>query len=144
MEVRLTVSYDSTITSVWQHLGLAVRRLPGSRYLPWSYIVAGTAEAADEIPRKLIPRTVVVVRVGDRRTWIAFDCPRHHNERVMLNLSTRRRPCWRIEQEPKLTLYPSVDAYHSGQRCHFWVRQGKPKWVEEIADDRKGLLNDRP
>jgi hypothetical protein len=53
----------------------------------------------------------------------------------MLNLSTRRRPYWRIDQEPRVTLHPSVDALHSGGRCHFWMRHGQPNWVKEVANN---------
>ncbi|MEU0879531.1 DUF6527 family protein [Lentzea sp. NPDC005914] len=125
------MSYHSTRTSFIDRLMLRLRKLPGSRHLPWPYIVAGHADAADEIPEKLVARTAVTVQSGDRHTWVAFDCPRHPNERIMLNLSTSRRPCWRINSEQPFTLYPSVDATHSGGRCHFWVRRGRLKWAAE-------------
>lgn len=125
------MSYNSTPISFWQRVGLWIRRLPGCRYLPWPYVIVGVTDAADEIPDKIPPRTVVVVQAGYRRTWVAFDCPKHRSERIMLNLSTRRRPYWRIDQEPRLTLHPSVDAVHVGDRCHFWMRHGQPNWVKE-------------
>jgi uncharacterized protein DUF6527 len=132
MEGHLTVPYHSTSTSFVNQLALWFRRLPGSRHLPWPYIVVGYADAADEIPEQLAARIAVTVQAGDRYTWIAFDCPRHPNERIMLNLSTKRRPYWKISDEQKMTLHPSVDAFHSGGRCHFWIRHGRLKWAEEV------------
>jgi hypothetical protein len=125
------VSYYPFPTSIKQQVGLWLRGLPGSRHLPWPYVLVGFTDAADEIPDRIAARTAVVVQSGDRRTWIAFDCPRHRGERIMLNLSTSRRPCWRINEEPKLTLYPSIDAFHSEDRCHFWIKRGRLRWVKE-------------
>jgi hypothetical protein len=60
----------------------------------------------------------------------------------MLNLSTRRRPWWTIRTYTKLTLHPSIDAYHANRRCHFWIKRGTVKWVKysrthEVLDDNE-------
>jgi hypothetical protein len=125
------VAYYSVRTTPWQRLGNFFRGLPGSRALPWRYVVGGVSDAADEVPDKLVLRTAVIVQSGDRQTWLVFDCPRHLGERIMLNLSTRRRPSWKIGAESVLSVYPSVDAAHAGARCHFWLRRGRIDWAKE-------------
>jgi hypothetical protein len=131
------VAYHSISLTVGQRLGLWLRQLPGSRLLPWRYLIVGTVQAADEVPDELAACTAVVVQSAGRLTWIAFDCPRHGNERIMLNLSTRRRPYWIIQEESKLTLYPSIDAVHVGSRCHFWIRRGHLKWAKAVRSNER-------
>jgi hypothetical protein len=107
-----------------------LRRLPGSRFWPWRYILIGSVQAADEVPVILPARTAVVVLAGERQTWLAFDCPKHHHERILLNLSAARRPRWSLETRNPLTIFPSIDADHKEGRCHFWIKRGKVKWGE--------------
>ena len=109
-----------------------LRTLPGSRLLPWPYLVVGTVAAADEVPDRLSPRTAIVVQPNGRATWLVFDCPHHTDQRIMLNLSTRRRPYWTIGEGSKLTVYPSIDAFHAAGRCHFWMRRGRVRWAKKI------------
>ena len=105
-----------------------LRRLPGTRYLPWRYVVTGTVQAADEVPQHLGPRTAIVVINNGKPSWVAFDCPRHRHERLLVNLASHPRPHWTLAPGPRLTLTPSVDAVHNGQHCHFWIRNGKVEW----------------
>ena len=132
------MSYRSITSGLGPRLGIFFRRLPGAHLLPWRFLISGAADAADEVPDKIAPRSAVLVRSGDRLTWLVFDCPRHRNERVMLNLSARRRPSWKILDESNLTVYPSVDALHAGGRCHFWVKRGRVKWVKEDVRRMEG------
>jgi hypothetical protein len=123
------MSYRTAEMTLLRRFSLWLRKLPGGRRLPWRYLLVGEADAADEIPRRLRHRTAVLVRPGLRQTWLIFDCPRHCSERIMLNLSRRRRPYWTIEDLSRLTVYPSVDASHGSDRCHFWLKNGWIKWV---------------
>ena len=111
--------------------------------MPWPYTVVGTVDAADEIPLDLAARTAVLVQPADHPTWIAFDCPRHRNQRIMLNLSTGRRPYWTIHDRVRLTLHPSIEATHNGSRCHFWLRRGHLKWAKLIRLNDGGRGNER-
>ncbi|MGW1341372.1 DUF6527 family protein [Kribbella sp. NPDC002412] len=106
--------------------------------MPWRYIIVGVVDAADEIPLELAARTAVLVQSANRPTWIAFDCPRHRDQRIMLNLSTRRRPYWTIHDRATLTLRPSIDATHNGSRCHFWLRRGHLRWAKLIRLNKEG------
>jgi len=116
-----------------QYLAILVRCIPGLRALPWRYRITGVVDAADEIPRVLLPRTAVLAGGLANAKWVAFDCPRHATERILLNLSTGRRPRWKTDSTDVLGVRPSVDAVHGGTRCHFWIRHGKVSWVEDRA-----------
>jgi hypothetical protein len=137
------MGYHPTSTDVGHRLGLWLRQLPGSRLLPWRYLIVGTVEAADDIPDELAARTAVVVQSVGRPTWIALDCPRHGSERILLNLSIRRRPYWTIQEESRLTLTPSIDAFHLGSRCHFWIRRGHLKWAKMVRSNEERLGSER-
>jgi len=107
------------------------RKLPGLRFLPWRYRLAGSVAAADEVPTTLPPRTATVVLARSEPSWLAFDCPRHPEERILLNLSHSRKPWWDLRTGKTVTLFPSVDAFHSGERCHFWLNAGRVNWVQD-------------
>lgn len=125
------MAYHPTNVSLGQRLRVWMRGLPGGRHFPWQYLLVGSVEVADEIPDELAARTAVLVQPDSYPTWLAFDCPRHPNERIMLNLSMRRRPYWKILEDTRLSVFPSIDAQHSGTRCHFWLKRGRPQWAIE-------------
>jgi hypothetical protein len=110
--------------SVWRRLRL-----------PWrAWRVVSEVEAADEIPERLRPKDVVLVGTLRSPKWIAFDCPCRERHRVMLNLDRARRPQWRVTGTSHLTISPSVDELRGAVRCHYYVRNGRIKWVREYND----------
>jgi len=105
------------------------RRLRWRQRLPhrkWRLVLA--VEEADEVPERLPRHEAVLVGPAEKPKWIAFDCPCRQGHRVMLNLDRRRMPVWSLVSQRPLTLSPSIDDYTKG-RCHFFLRQGKIKWV---------------
>ena len=106
---------------------------------PWrAWRVVGYVDAADEVPDRL-PRTAIVV-VGTAKTpkWIAFDCPCRRGNRILLaaqaaegalNPFKAARPKWIVQAERPATLWPSVDAWHGTQRCHYVIQKGEVKWA---------------
>lgn len=93
------------------------------------YFIAGSVDAADLIPSRLPRRAAIVVVNGGRPAWIAFDCPCARRHRLMMNLDSRRKPNWRLGNARHLNLAPSIDAVDAGQRCHFWLQNGRVKWA---------------
>lgn len=96
--------------------------------------VVGHVDAADEIPEALPRLGAIIVGSEAQLTWLAFDCPCMTGHRIMLNLDQRRRPSWKVTDQTKLTIHPSVDARRPEMRCHYWVRQGKITWVKDIGE----------
>lgn len=114
-----------------------LRCLPGSRLLPWRLRLIDQVGAADDVPDVLRAKTAVLVTSREQPSWLAFDCPRHPQERILLNLAHVRHPRWSLDSgtgDNRITLYPSVDAFHAGARCHFWLRSGRVHWVADEAD----------
>ena len=93
------------------------------------YRVILSVEAADEIPKRIPRRGVVLVRQEQSPTWMAFDCPCADRHRVMLNLDRRRRPYWSISDAKRITVSPSIDETRGDCRCHYFLRGGR---VERI------------
>jgi hypothetical protein len=125
------------VTGFRMKLALWLRTFPVLRRLPWQYLVVEIVDAADRIPMTLVPRTAIAVRPCDVWTWLVFNCPNHPDERIMLNLSTKRRPYWIIEASPRLELYPSIDALHGNSRCHFWISGGLPRRATWLSNNRR-------
>ncbi|MFN0008778.1 MAG: DUF6527 family protein [Planctomycetota bacterium] len=99
-------------------------------WLPFrSWRIVCSVEAADEIPKSLPERGVVVVGSSERPKWIAFDCPCRSGHRIMITLDPGHRPHWHIVSRKRLTLSPSVDYRGNGRRCHYFVRNGSVEWI---------------
>lgn len=86
-------------------------------------------EAGDEVPDRLPFRGAALVGSESSPKWVAFDCPCKSGHRLMVNLDSSRRPRWSIVQSKPLTLKPSIDSMDRGRRCHYWLRDGKVRWV---------------
>jgi hypothetical protein len=108
-----------------------------SPILPWHWLpypgrprrVIGRVTTADEVPVRLPRHGAIVVGPQDAPTWVAFDCPCPERHRVMLNLDSRRRPVWTLGRKSRLTISPSVDEFRGSTRCHYFIRDGRTKWV---------------
>jgi Family of unknown function (DUF6527) len=99
----------------------------------WRIVAA--VEAADEIPRRLPPKGAVIVGSLQRPKWLAFDCPCKTGHRIMVTLDPTHRPHWVVRETKKLTIYPSVDYRTPERRCHYYVSNGKIRWVQEMKGD---------
>jgi len=88
-----------------------------------------TVAAGDEIPESLPKRGVVLVGASNQPQWVVFDCPCKNGHRLMLNLDTRRYPCWQITESRPLSIRPSVDATSDARRCHFVMHRGRVRWA---------------
>jgi hypothetical protein len=93
-------------------------------------VIGATVDAADLVPPWL-PRRAGVLVGGGTHGWMAFDCPCNRGHRLLINLTSTRRPAWRLTGTHRApTLYPSVDVINDGHRCHFWIRQGRVEWAD--------------
>lgn len=97
--------------------------------LGWRLV--GSVDSADDIPQQLPRNGVVLVGPRTRPKWIAFDCPCRRGHRIMLNTDKTRFPYWSVNTKGALTIYPSIDYRTSKQRCHYFIRHGRIRWVHE-------------
>jgi hypothetical protein len=99
---------------------------------PWRrWQVDGWLDAADEVPEKLPPRSVIAIGSEDYPKWAVFDCPCGRGHRIMLSLSSGSSRRWHLEAMKPITLAPSIDSWHAGVRCHYFIRNGKVLWVRD-------------
>ena len=88
--------------------------------------VRSQADIAD-----LSERTVVIVDDGGTKKWACFQCPGGCGKKIMLNLSSRRKPCWTAASDilGRPTINPSVWQQNECG-CHFWIRKGDVQWCD--------------
>ena len=89
----------------------------------------GAVDAADLIPERLPRKGLVVVEDRKGPSWVAFNCPCREHHRLMVRLSASSNPHWRLDGDKRLSLRPSIDSHDDGRRCHFWLTNGKIRWV---------------
>lgn len=75
---------------------------------------------------------VTVVHQGAHEKWACFRCPGGCGEKIMLSLSGKRLPRWRILKDWLLrpTLEPSIWQQNECG-CHFWIRSGQVQWCSD-------------
>lgn len=84
----------------------------------------------DSLPGNLPPRDLVLLS-DDGEAWsVAMNCPCGCGQRVELPLIREAKPRWSLTVDGKRrpTLYPSV-WLREGCRSHYFIRDGKVKWV---------------
>lgn len=100
-----------------------LRRRPRARFTA----VVAVRDRGD-LPAKLNPRRIY--QLGAPAKWAALECPCGRGHILELNLAHPGRARWRLIADgpggPSLS--PSVD-FKSSRRCHFWLREGKVRWV---------------
>ena len=72
---------------------------------------------------------MIVVEGGTGPSWIAFDCPCELRHRLLVPVSKRMSPNWKLTGLKRPSLYPSVDSIEQSRRCHFWLSEGKVRWA---------------
>lgn len=116
------------------------RRWTKARYSRMAYF-SGRSEAPELPPR----RTLAVVGSPTRPKWAVFACPCGHGHSIALNLSSTRRPAWRlVVEDGEPSLHPSVDSLTDRRRCHFWLRDGHVHWVADIDLPSQDILRADP
>ena len=107
-----------------------LRRIQWWQWWPFfRWRIVAVVDAADEVPNRLPRNGAVLVGTRLRPKWIVFDCPCRSGHRIMLNTDKLRLPQWSTTVKGPLTILPSVDYHESSQRCHYFIRKGRVKWV---------------
>lgn len=86
--------------------------------------VSTRSEVPDPLPRR------VVVIVGFPAKWAIMSCPCGTDHSIDLNLANVGGPLWSVEGAPKPNIVPSIDVQDPVGRCHFWLRDGRVRWVQ--------------
>jgi len=114
-------------------------RIPFWEWVPgraWRIVVS--VEAADEIPDRLPSHGAVIVGSLQQPKWLAFDCPCKTGHRIMVTLDPTHWPHWKVKNAKKLSLYPSVDYRGTNRICHYFITDGKIRWVKDLDGGSHG------
>jgi hypothetical protein len=82
----------------------------------------------DDIPDKLLPDLLYIVR-NENYDWQAvMRCPCGCNKTLQMNLIREYHPSWKYKIEKKaISLYPSIHR-QVGCKSHFFLTKGKIVW----------------
>lgn len=103
-------------------------------WLAWPFRrwrIVAQVSAADEVPERLPPRSIVLVGSREFPKWLIFDCPCRRGHRIMLSLARAHWPHWRLLQFDPATILPSIDFRGHDFRCHYFVRSGRVTWARD-------------
>jgi hypothetical protein len=116
-----------------KRLGLGLlARLPRRRFF-----IADEVDTPGDVPERLPRKAMVLVRQPSRPMWLAFDCPCERGHRLLVNLDSRRKPCWKLyDKSRRVSLSPSVDYRGPAYRCHFLIRDGRVRWFGSQRGDK--------
>ncbi len=82
----------------------------------------------------LAPGRIYVVGGPTFQKWAFLKCPCGCGEPIMLSLSQKRRPRWRIDRDwyGRPTVKPSI--WQTAGCCsHFWIKQGRIHWAADTG-----------
>ena len=84
----------------------------------------------DALPDALPPRDLVLLSEDGEAWSVAMNCPCGCGQRVELPLIREAKPRWslKVDDKHRPTLHPSV-WLREGCRSHYFVRDGKVKWI---------------
>lgn len=97
------------------------------------YTVTARYRSPIDVPDQLRRFDLTLTGTPGHPKWLIFECPCQRGHRVMLNLDTRTRPAWRLNDatDPRATITPSIDQRSADGHCHYWITRGRVRWVEE-------------
>ncbi len=90
-----------------------------------------------EVPLRLPPRVMALVRPDGHKKWAVFECPCGRGHRITLNLHQSRWPRWTVDVTPQgPTVAPSIHVLDQ-RGCHFLLRRGEVRWVKRRGRFRR-------
>jgi hypothetical protein len=87
-------------------------------------------ERHSDLPLDLPRHELAAVGSPDKPKWFVLECPCGTGHRLQINGSPQHRPRWKLARgSRKPSLKPSVDFREPRRRCHFWLLEGRVRWV---------------
>jgi hypothetical protein len=86
-------------------------------------------------PKSIEDHVIYIISSGGHKKWIQLRCPCGCGEIILLNLSSSRRPTWRVRTTylGRVTISPSIWRTE-GCKSHFFIRDGKIDWCPKAYD----------
>ena len=111
---------------------VGMTRISWWQWLPiFRWRVVAVVDSADNVPHKLPRNGAVLVGPPASPKWIVFNCPCRSGHRIMLNTDKARLPNWSATVQGRLTISPSIDFNPPTRRCHYFIQNGRVKWVHK-------------
>lgn len=75
----------------------------------------------------------VLALAGDPVAWAVMECPCGSGHRLQVRIQPQgKATVWDMRETDRgPSLYPSVDFDSPDRRCHFWLDQGRIRWVRD-------------
>src|ERR1700735_2789806 len=90
------------------------------------------------MPQSIPRHTIAIIGSKEKPKWGVFECPCGTGHTIMLNLSSSRRPFWKLSLDDDApSLSPSVDFRDSYTHCHFWLRRGRVHFTPDSRRRRR-------
>jgi hypothetical protein len=90
-----------------------------------------TYPSAASLPNRLGRHVLAVA--GNPPAWAVIECPCGTGHRLRVRIRPHgNATVWELrEKAGGPSLYPSVDFGSADRRCHFWLDQGRVRWVQD-------------
>lgn len=87
--------------------------------------------SAAALPERLGRHVLAIA--GDPSAWAVMECPCGNGHRLKVRIRAQGdATVWTIDDgDGGPSLRPSVDFDSAERRCHFWLREGRVKWVSD-------------
>lgn len=86
----------------------------------------------EDLPEKLIRKTIYIVGGKDYPFQAVFLCPRGCSKKIFLNVSNqhKKNERWTITEhkDGTISLHPSIWLKTCEYECHYWIQKGKIIW----------------
>lgn len=92
-------------------------------------------DTVEDVPQEPNPRRAYLSGPDGLPKWLTLECPCGTGHTLVLSLQKTHKTHWSAEVlDARLTLRPSVDYRPAEEhRCHFWLRNGRVRWVGHAA-----------
>lgn len=90
-----------------------------------------TYPSAAALPAQLGRHVLAIA--GDPAAWAVKECPCGNGQRLQVRIRPHANAAvWDVREHDRgPSIYPSVDFDSSDRRCHFWLNQGRVRWVRD-------------
>jgi hypothetical protein len=90
-----------------------------------------TYPSAAALPAQLGRHVLAIA--GDPAAWAVMECPCGNGHRLQVRVRPHGNAAvWDVQENDRgPSLYPSVDFDSAERRCHFWLDQGRVRWVRD-------------
>lgn len=85
------------------------------------------------LPTSLDRHMLYLLGTPERPKWAVLHCPCGTGHTIELSLlDGQPGHQWHVVRTSPATLSPSIDVHEPSRRCHYWLRDGRVRWVKDM------------